>query len=84
MDWYQFLPVARGVPCVPVLPREELLSELANGVVFYGYEADGSLAAVMRARIEGLVKIEMEEFARSSTVETACRTLSQKLSQYPM
>ena len=31
----------------PYMPREELNSEIAAGVVFWGYEEDGSLAGVM-------------------------------------
>src|SRR5437868_13197813 len=31
----------------PYMPAEELASEIAAGVVFWGYEADGSLLGVM-------------------------------------
>ncbi len=31
----------------PYMPRQELLDEIANGVTFYGIDADGVLAAVM-------------------------------------
>jgi GNAT superfamily N-acetyltransferase len=39
----------------PYMPREELLSEVADGVLFYGYEAEGLLIAVMGIQDKGPV-----------------------------
>jgi GNAT superfamily N-acetyltransferase len=39
----------------PYMPKEELLSEIADGVVFYGYEEDGLLVAVMGIQDKGPV-----------------------------
>lgn len=39
----------------PYMPTDELLSEIADGVVFYGYEADGLLEAVMGIQDKGPV-----------------------------
>jgi GNAT superfamily N-acetyltransferase len=39
----------------PYMPRDELLSEIADGVVFYGYEEDGLLEAVMGIQDKGPV-----------------------------
>lgn len=39
----------------PYMPRDELLSEVADGVVFYGYEEDGLLVAVMGIQDKGPV-----------------------------
>jgi GNAT superfamily N-acetyltransferase len=39
----------------PYMPRDELLSEIADGVVFYGYEEDGLLVAVMGIQDKGPV-----------------------------
>lgn len=37
------------------MPKDELLSEIADGVVFYGYEEDGHLVAVMGIQDKGPV-----------------------------
>ncbi|HSR31809.1 MAG TPA: GNAT family N-acetyltransferase [Anaerolineae bacterium] len=39
----------------PYMPKDELLSEIADGVVFYGYEEDGHLVAVMGIQDKGPV-----------------------------
>ena len=39
----------------PYMPQDELLSEIADGVVFYGYEEDGLLVAVMGIQDKGPV-----------------------------
>lgn len=39
----------------PYMPKEELASELAAGVVFWGYELDGSLVGVMGRQDKGEV-----------------------------
>jgi GNAT superfamily N-acetyltransferase len=39
----------------PYMPRDELRSEIASGVVFYGYEANGLLVAVMGIQDKGPV-----------------------------
>jgi GNAT superfamily N-acetyltransferase len=39
----------------PYMPREELLAEIADGVVFYGYEDQGRLVAVMGIQDKGPV-----------------------------
>ena len=39
----------------PYMPRDELLSEIADGVVFYGYEEDGLVVAVMGIQDKGPV-----------------------------
>lgn len=39
----------------PYMPRDELLSEIADGVVFYGYEDQGRLVAVMGIQDKGPV-----------------------------
>jgi GNAT superfamily N-acetyltransferase len=39
----------------PYMPKDKLLSEIADGVVFYGYEDDGLLVAVMGLQDKGPV-----------------------------
>lgn len=39
----------------PYMPMDQLLSEMADGVVFYGYEDDGQLVAVMGLQDKGPV-----------------------------
>ena len=39
----------------PYMPKDELLSEIADGIVFYGYEEDGLLVAVMGIQDKGPV-----------------------------
>ena len=39
----------------PYMPMDQLLAELADGVVFYGYEDDGQLVAVMGLQDKGPV-----------------------------
>lgn len=39
----------------PYMPKDKLLSEIADGVVFYGYEDDGHLVAVMGIQDKGPV-----------------------------
>ena len=39
----------------PYMPKDQLLSEITDGVVFYGYEDDGQLVAVMGLQDKGPV-----------------------------
>jgi GNAT superfamily N-acetyltransferase len=39
----------------PYMPKDKLLSEIADGVVFYGYEDEGPLVAVMGLQDKGPV-----------------------------
>jgi len=39
----------------PYMPKEQLLSEITDGVVFYGYEDEGQLVAVMGLQDKGPV-----------------------------
>jgi GNAT superfamily N-acetyltransferase len=48
----------------PYMPQDELLSEIAAGVVFYGYEADGSLVAVMGIQDRGPVTLIRHAYTR--------------------
>ena len=49
----------------PYMPRDELLSEIAAGVVFYGYEEDGSLVAVMGIQDRGPVTLIRHAYTRA-------------------
>ena len=49
----------------PYMPQDELLSEIADGVVFYGYEEDGSLAAVMGIQDRGPVTLIRHAYTRT-------------------
>ena len=49
----------------PYMPRDELLSEIADGVVFYGYEEDGSLVAVMGTQDRGSVILIRHAYTRT-------------------
>jgi GNAT superfamily N-acetyltransferase len=49
----------------PYMPQDELLSEMADGVVFYGYEEDGSLAAVMGIQDRGPVTLIRHAYTRT-------------------
>ena len=48
----------------PYMLQDELLSEIADGVVFYGYEEDGSLAAVMGIQDRGPVTLIRHAYTR--------------------
>ena len=48
----------------PYMPQDELLSEIADGVVFYGYEEDGSLVAVMGIQDRGPVTLIRHAYTR--------------------
>jgi GNAT superfamily N-acetyltransferase len=49
----------------PYMPRDELLSEIADGVVFHGYEKDGSLVAVMGIQDRGPVTLIRHAYTRT-------------------
>jgi GNAT superfamily N-acetyltransferase len=48
----------------PYMHQEELMSEIADGVVFYGYEQDGSLVAVMGIQDRGSVTLIRHAYTR--------------------
>jgi hypothetical protein len=50
----------------PYMPREELNSEIAAGVVFWGYEEDGSLAGVMGIQSVRDVDLIRHAYGRAS------------------
>lgn len=47
------------------MPKDELLSDIADGVVFYGYEKDGSLVAVMGIQDRGSVTLIRHAYTRT-------------------
>jgi GNAT superfamily N-acetyltransferase len=47
------------------MPREELLSEIAAGIVFYGYEDQGQLLAVMGVQDKGSVVLIRHAYTRT-------------------
>jgi GNAT superfamily N-acetyltransferase len=47
------------------MPKDELLSDIADGVVFYGYEKDGSLVAVMGIQDRGPVTLIRHAYTRT-------------------
>ena len=49
----------------PYMPQDELLSEIVDGVVFYGYEEDGSLVAVMGIQDRGPVTLIRHAYTRT-------------------
>jgi GNAT superfamily N-acetyltransferase len=49
----------------PYMPQDELRSEIADGVVFYGYEEDGSLVAVMGIQDRGPVTLVRHAYTRT-------------------
>jgi GNAT superfamily N-acetyltransferase len=49
----------------PYMPQDKLLSEIADGVVFYGYEEDGSLIAVMGIQDRGPVTLIRHAYTRT-------------------
>lgn len=49
----------------PYMPKDELLSEIADGIVFYGYEDDGRLAAVMGIQDKGPVILIRHAYTRT-------------------
>jgi GNAT superfamily N-acetyltransferase len=49
----------------PYMPQDELLSEIADGVAFYGYEEDGSLVAVMGIQDKGPVTLIRHAYTRT-------------------
>ena len=49
----------------PYMPHDELRSEIADGVVFYGYEEDGSLVAVMGIQDKGPVTLIRHAYTRT-------------------
>ena len=49
----------------PYMPKDHLLSDMAAGVVFYGYEQDGSLVAVMGIQDRGPVTLIRHAYTRT-------------------
>jgi GNAT superfamily N-acetyltransferase len=49
----------------PYMPPDELLSEMADGVAFYGYAEDGSLIAVMGIQDRGPVTLIRHAYTRT-------------------
>ena len=49
----------------PYMPKDQLLAEIADGVVFYGYEDDGQLVAVMGLQDKGPVILIRHAYTRS-------------------
>lgn len=49
----------------PYMPKDELLSEIADGVVFHGYEDRGRLVAVMGIQDKGPVILIRHAYTRS-------------------
>ena len=50
----------------PYMPREELQNEINDGVVFYGYSADGELIGVMGIQDKGDVTLMRHAYVRTS------------------
>lgn len=50
----------------PYMSREELLAEIADGVVFHGYEQDGQLVAVMGIQDKGPVILIRHAYTRTA------------------
>jgi len=51
----------------PYMTREALESEIADGVVFYGYEEDGQLVAVMGIQDRGRVVLIRHAYTRTGS-----------------
>lgn len=49
----------------PYMPKDELLSEIGDGVVFYGYEDDSRLIAVMGIQDKGPVILIRHAYTRT-------------------
>ena len=49
----------------PYMPKDELLSEIADGVVFHGYERNGLLVAVMGIQDKGPVILIRHAYTRT-------------------
>lgn len=49
----------------PYMPEDRLLSEIADGVVFYGYEDDGLLVAIMGIQDRGPVVLIRHAYTRT-------------------
>lgn len=49
----------------PYMPKDELLSEIADGVVFHGFECDGLLVAVMGIQDKGPVILIRHAYTRT-------------------
>ena len=50
----------------PYMPEDELRSEIADGVTFYGYEEDGTLVAVMGIQDKGQVVLIRHAYTRTA------------------
>jgi GNAT superfamily N-acetyltransferase len=49
----------------PYMPRDQLRTEIGDGVVFYGYEVDGRLAGVMGLQDKGPVILIRHAYTRT-------------------
>ena len=49
----------------PYMARDKLMSEIADGVVFHGYEQDGRLVAVMGIQDKGAVTLIRHAYTRT-------------------
>jgi GNAT superfamily N-acetyltransferase len=49
----------------PYMPKDKLEWEIADGVVFYGYETDGRLVAVMGTQNKGAVTLIRHAYTRT-------------------
>jgi GNAT superfamily N-acetyltransferase len=49
----------------PYMPRDELLSEIADGVTFYGFQGHGPLVAVMGIQDKGPVVLIRHAYTRT-------------------
>lgn len=49
----------------PYMPKDRLLAEIADGVVFYGYEDDGLLVAIMGIQDRGPVILIRHAYTRT-------------------
>ena len=49
----------------PYMPQDEVLSNMADGVEFFGYEKDGSLVAVMGIQDRGRVTLIRHAYTRT-------------------
>ena len=49
----------------PYMPKDDMLSDMADGVVFFGYEKDGALLAVMGIQDRGRVTLIRHAYTRT-------------------
>jgi len=63
----------------PYMPKDDLLSDIADGVVFYGYEEEGSLVAVMGIQDKGPVTLIRHAYTRT---DKRCLGIGSRLLQH--